>query len=163
LRDETRHFKEWKEAKIAARLAAMAVKGGGAAPAPAEVPGPALSSLTPDTVDVNKMAHKFWSADATRTAAIDAGPKPNVHGEYDVKSFRAPSFTTEPVEYGDMEVKIDDPDTPPPLACEAGTPAPPAVGDASLPPAPGHAEAPPPALPPPVPQEVPGTDFDELD
>jgi len=105
-----------------------------------EVPGPALEGAARRTEGVSPTSE---GVDVTKMA-----------------------YTPETVDYDDMEVKLEDRDAPPPLACGDAESSVPLAQEPQL-----AASQPPPvplssasARPPPTPPaHVPGTDFDELD
>ena len=49
-------------------------------------------------LNISKVAHSFWSAEATREAEKNKGPSPNADGNYDVASFRAPSYEPDAIQ-----------------------------------------------------------------
>ena len=131
-KEERRVFREWKAAKVEERRKQIAdaqataskgnggegtVEGDGDSDMTSANGGTASQSSTgTGTVpNVTKLAHKFWSAEATRSQAVE--PKPNAFGKYDVASFRVPSYTPDPISYDDCEAK-EYADEPPPLSDE---------------------------------------------
>lgn len=123
-KEERRVFREWKAAKMEERRKKIAETGSAAAPtdqegaAAASGGGNRSSGGGHGEVNITKLAHKFWSAEATRSQRPE--PVPNAMGNFDVASFRAPSYVPDPIGFDDFEVKEDTEEEPPPLPEEEG-------------------------------------------
>jgi dynein assembly factor 1, axonemal len=151
---ETRDFKEWKARKIIERTQKQALmqqqQGNNATPtlvqqgeesmtidASSDSGGVVEEAEQPE-VNVTKMAHKFWSAAAT-TEIVDL--EGQAKGE--VAAFRAPSYTSEAVDYEDMEkcvgnIKLSGASKPQPpsdASSSSSSSVPSTDGSVSLPPA----------------------------
>lgn len=118
-KEERRAFRDWKAAKQEERRKQVAEARAAAVPAPEQKENAASGGGGGGgggghgEVNITKLAHKFWSAEATRSERTE--PVPNAMGKYDVASFRAPSYVPDPIGYDDFEVKESSADEPPPL------------------------------------------------
>ena len=162
--EEQQQFRDWRAAKIEERrkkgfevleLSGPVPTDGGDTEEKisggAEVEEPSTDPSTeggeqPQEVNVKKLAHKFWSAEATQQAQSE--PSPNSFGDFDVASFRAPSYVPDTLDYDDIAQSKATSGAPPPP--------PPVIGETTLGPSSTLPTVPPPA-------STAETDFDSLD
>eukprot|EP00615_Pteridomonas_danica_P007096 CAMPEP_0114346686 /NCGR_PEP_ID=MMETSP0101-20121206/13270_1 /TAXON_ID=38822 ORGANISM="Pteridomonas danica, Strain PT" /NCGR_SAMPLE_ID=MMETSP0101 /ASSEMBLY_ACC=CAM_ASM_000211 /LENGTH=213 /DNA_ID=CAMNT_0001483487 /DNA_START=717 /DNA_END=1358 /DNA_ORIENTATION=+ len=162
---ETADFQEWKDRKIKEHLE----KHGGNTETPSlsssvttttDIEDGNNEDKTEEEVNVTKLAHKFWSAQAT-----DDGEATSMASTLPIEaaSFRAPSYRPDPLDESLAKIKVKDPPAIKPCdvssrihekESESIPIPPPLMEDSSLPK---------PPVPPPMKKTDQGTDFDELD